>query len=209
MYLAYCDFMVGAGPHLAACGPVTLPEDDTASLAPPISPQDIDKWKTGAINDKYDLLLIRAGQIVDAFSFGCHVDLTATTTNGLDLPVPSVWIPLAAPPVLNSGTKIDWTTYLASPSDLAQMNPPLAKSSVILSGLIYDTALYPTSNLQTDVVAGNGLALCSRMFDYQTLLSWDGAYVNKSSILWERFVFHPKSGIVWGLLASTGNQLCS
>jgi hypothetical protein len=33
--------------------------------------------------------------------------------------------------------------------------------------------------------------------------------VNKSSIFWEQFVFDPKSGIVWGLLASTGNQLCS
>jgi hypothetical protein len=52
----------------------------------------------------------------------------------------------------------------------------------------------------------SGLHLCA---NFPRSSQGGNGGVNKSSIFWERFVFNPKSGIVWGLLASTGNQLWS
>lgn len=176
MYLAYCDFMTRA-PRFPPPNDAGTLEDDTATNVPLISPADRTTWRTGSADDKYALLQKRAGQITDAFNFSCRVDLKATTTSGLDLPVPSTWIKLYTPPVLNSGSKASWLKYIETPPSIRpQLNPPIGKSSVIVGCLIYDTTFYPTSNLQTSVQTGNGLALCSRMFDYQTLISWDGAY---------------------------------
>jgi len=70
------------------------------------------------------------------------------------------------------------------------------------------------SSLDPNDVDGMLEEICVPLHVQNETVKWynraiDHALVNKSSIFWERFVFDPKSGIVWGLLASTGNQLCS
>ena len=174
MWLAYVDFATyPARSSAPSYPPVNPPEDETGVDVPPITPAMYNTWNTGQPSDQYNLVFARATAIQAAFNFGCRVDFKLTTTSGVDLPVPSMHLPLPAPPLKVMGTSDDWNLFLSRPPSIPTSlpGPARVKTSTIIGGLIYGDVNYAHG---ADVP--QGLAVTSRMFSYQTLRSWSATY---------------------------------
>jgi hypothetical protein len=130
MYLAYVDFLnfpqQSSPPPYP---PINPPEDETGYDVNPISKDTWNRWQTGKPADKYDLLFARSQEILSAFNFSCRVDFQITTTDGIELPVPSIHFPLGTPPVKAEGLQNDWMTFLTLPSPLVHVPGPARSKS--------------------------------------------------------------------------------